>query len=191
MGPRVYYSDRDSERMIEERNLNVKAAYFVTIGILIAYSLPFIVLVIGWRASSLETNTVVVVLWILGALLIFGILHRLHIVATRNELKLGITLTDEALEFYSFRIPISAILRVEIVEFKFYDTFLAIGYALRNTQREKARTLFIKKSHTEDFSDLCDRIRELKGVPKQTLIHTERLKDWKASLKQLARSEVL
>lgn len=177
MGNKIYYSDRESKPLVNERRLSVRNSYLLTISMLIVYSIPFVLFSIqGWSSSSINTRAYILLMWIIGIFFGYFGLHYIFIVDNKNALKYGISLTDDYLQISEKKIMVDDIIKAEMVRFPEVVIFLAIKYKHKVREKEKINTYLLRENKTDNIFLLSNMVRKLISLPEQT--DPRRIKSW-------------
>ncbi len=105
--------------------------------------------------------------------------HDTFVMVWKNRLTYGVVLTDDVLQIFKDKIPLSAIKRAEVLSFNGSVHFLAIEYDRATKRRTLNWTVFLTLNDTEDIYVLCNRLRGLKGWSSQTQVLNRTHREWR------------
>jgi len=183
--PQFRYSDRDSEKMRRKRRRDRTfgvAMSLAFLGLLSFYLAGMLALAWGHAAQMVA----VIGLWAPGLVVAAWLLHYTFIRGTGDALRQGYFLTKDILHFNDHTVPVSSILRAEVVMFYGYrDTYLAIDHGRTTLGRKWVGTALIGSKDTASIEILRDAIRSVKGWPPQVLDTRTTWGDWRKAAKRI------
>jgi len=179
---RVLYSDVDSARMRRKRAGDLAVSRGATVVILGSFSVVMlasllrslgdlvgVAIVVGVGASGLAV----------GAWGFYYILIRPAMIDLRN----GVFVTEQSLQYAEFAIPLASIRQAEIMRFSGWHDCLAIEY-VPTTGRRSLATARIATEDTDDLERLRDVLRTAVGLPPQTRVRVTTWSEWRESVRK-------
>ncbi len=129
--------------------------------------------------------------WALGFPLSCWLLHYTFIRGPTDALRQGYFLTKDVLHFNDHAVPVSSILRAEVVTFYGYpDTYLAIDHERMTLGRKWVGTALLGSKDTASIEILRDAIRSVKGWPPQVLDTRTTWGEWRQAARKIWKEAV-
>ncbi|MHA2068677.1 MAG: hypothetical protein ACXABY_30305, partial [Candidatus Thorarchaeota archaeon] len=153
--------------MKRRRKGDLRLGYFILVTFSSIYTFYFLALITFYFGEPIEALFIGIIFMALSLPFFYWATYYFAVRDEREALKHGVVLTKDTLSLWGFEIPVDRISRVDVKEYGITSHYLAIEYSYQGRKRVKTRTSLLRGTSTEDIMELCNKIRELKGWPKQ------------------------